>query len=84
MEVISYTEARAKLKEVMDRVVEDCTPTIITRQRGKPVVMISLDDWNSMDATMYLLSSPRNAARLRESIAEADAGLAVERELIDL
>ena len=58
----------------MDRVVDDCVPIAITRQRGKPVVMIGLDDWNSMNETRYLLASPNNARALLESIADADAG----------
>ncbi len=62
----------------MDRAVNDHTPIAITRQRGKPVVMIDLDDWNAIQETMYLLSSPNNAKRLMESIAEADAGRLIE------
>ena len=82
MDVISYTEARANLKRVMDNVVRDRTPTIIARRKGQAVVMISLDEWNAMEATEHLLRSPENARRLREAIAELDAGKGVERELI--
>ncbi|HMT44104.1 MAG TPA: type II toxin-antitoxin system prevent-host-death family antitoxin [Chakrabartia sp.] len=74
MEIVTYSETRANLKAIMDRVVEDHTPTAITRQRGKPVVMVSLEDWNAMQETMYLLSTPNNAKRLLNSIANADAG----------
>ncbi len=74
MEIVSYSETRANLKAIMDRVVDDCVPIAITRQRGKPVVMIGLDDWNSMNETRYLLASPNNARALLESIADADAG----------
>jgi antitoxin YefM len=73
MEIVTYSETRANLKAVMDRVINDCTPIAITRQRGKPVVMISLDEWNSIQETMYLMSGP-NAARLMESIANIKAG----------
>jgi antitoxin YefM len=73
MDIVSYSEARANLKTIMDRVIDDCTPIAITRQRGKPVVMISLDEWNSIQETMYLMSGP-NAARLLESIANIKAG----------
>ena len=83
MEVLNFTETRANLKAVMDRVVDDCVPVVITRQRGKPVVMISLDAWNSMEETEYLLSSSANAAELRASIAELNAGAGQERTLIE-
>lgn len=83
MEIVTYSETRANLKAIMDRVVNDHTPIAITRQRGKPVVMVDLDDWNAMRETMYLLSTPNNTKRLMESIAELDAGKGVERELIE-
>jgi antitoxin YefM len=78
MEIVTYSETRANLKAIMDRAVNDHTPIAITRQRGKPVVMIDLDDWNAIQETMYLLSSPNNAKLLMESIAEADAGRLIE------
>jgi antitoxin YefM len=83
MEIVTYSETRANLKAIMDRAVNDHIPIAITRQRGKPVVMIDLDDWNAIQETMYLLSTPNNAKRLMESIAELDAGKGTERELID-
>jgi antitoxin YefM len=83
MDVISYSDSRAKLKEVMDRVVEDHRPVVITRQRAEAVVMVSLADWNAMEETVRLLSSPSNAARLRDAITELDAGKGVERDLIE-
>lgn len=82
MDVVSYTDARANLKAVMDRVVNDRTHIVVTRQKAAPVVMVSLDDWNAMEETLHLLSSKKNAERLRESIAQLEAGKGVERELI--
>ena len=78
MELINYSEARNNLKAVMDRAVNDHVPIAITRQRGKPVVMVDLDDWNAMTETRYLMSTPANAKRLMESIAQADAGQFIE------
>jgi antitoxin YefM len=83
MNVLSYTDTRANLKDVMDRVVDDCTPVVVTRQKGEAVVMVSLADWNAMEETLHLLSNPANAARLREAIAEMDAGGGAEQTLID-
>jgi antitoxin YefM len=83
MEIVNYSEARNNLKAIMDRAVNDHVPIAITRQRGKPVVMVDLDDWNAMNETRYLLATPNNAKRLLESIAELDAGKGVVRELIE-
>lgn len=83
MNVVSYSETRANLKEVMDRVVEDHDPVIVTRKRGEAVVMISLADWNAMDATRYLLSTEANERELMESIRQLEAGEGQVRELIE-
>jgi len=83
MDVLSYSETRARLKEVMDRVVEDRSPVVITRQKAEAVVMVSLADWNAMEETLHLLSSPTNAQRLREAIRQLDEGGGKERELIE-
>jgi antitoxin YefM len=79
MRVLSYSDTRARLKrarlkEVMDGVVEDRAPVIVTRKRGEAVVMVSLADWNAMEETTRLLSSPTNAARLMEAIRGLEAG----------
>ncbi|QJP06721.1 type II toxin-antitoxin system Phd/YefM family antitoxin [Pseudomonas multiresinivorans] len=81
MQVLTFTQARADLKQTMDDVCRDHEPAVITRQRGEPVVMISLEDYNGMQETLYLLSSTANAKRLRESIDEVRAGKAQVKEL---
>lgn len=82
MNVLTYSEARAGFKQAMDDVCRDHEPTVITRQRGDHVVMMSLDDFNSMEETMYLLGNPKNAQRLMESIAQVKAGKSRQRELL--
>lgn len=82
MDVVTYTDARANLKDVMDRVVEDRTHVVVTRQKAEPVVIVSLSDWNAMEETMHLLSTPNNAERLRASIRQLDAGQGQERDLV--
>lgn len=82
MDVLTYSDARANLKGVMDRVVSDRTHVVVTRQKAEAVVMVSLEDWNTMEETMHLLSNPKNADRLRESVRELDEGKGVERELV--
>lgn len=83
MEVLTYSDARANLKGVMDRVVDDKTQVVVTRQRAEAVVMMSLSDWNAVEETMHLLSTPANAQRLRASITQLNAGRGEERELIN-
>ena len=74
MESISLSAARADLKSVMDRVVADRVPVAITRQRGEGVVIVSASEWASIEETLYLLRSPKNAERLLESIREFERG----------
>jgi antitoxin YefM len=83
MRTINFSEARKHLKEVLDRVVDDADITIITRRDADDVVLMSLSEYNSWKETEYLLSSPANARHLRESIAQANAGRIVYRDLID-
>ena len=83
MDVLTYSDTRANLKDVMDRVVRDKTPVVITRQKAEAVVMVSLSDWNAMEETLHLLSTPANAERLRASIRELDAGDGAEHPLSD-
>jgi len=82
MDVISYSDTRAHLKDVMDRVVADRTPVVISRQKAESVVMISLADWNAIEESMHLLSTAKNRARLLTAIGELDDGNASERDLI--
>lgn len=72
MNILSYSEARASLRQVMDKVCEDHTPTVITSQNREAVVMISLADYNSMQETLHLMGSPANARRLNQSIAQQE------------
>lgn len=83
MRAISYSEARENLKSVIDSVVADCAPIAITRQRGEGAVLVSESDWASIQETLYLLSSPVNAARLLGAIERLNAGQREEHDLIE-
>jgi iron complex outermembrane recepter protein len=83
MQVETFSRARANLKAVMDRVVADHVPVTIARQSGENVVMVSESDWASIEETLHLLSSPRNAARLMEAVQGLEAGGGEEHELIE-
>lgn len=83
MDVMNFSDARAQFKGVMDRAINDKQEVVVTRKKGEAVVVVSLEAWNSINETLHLLSSPRNAARLRSSIAQLDAVDGQERELIE-
>ena len=81
MDAITYTAARAKLADTMDRVCDDHEPIIITRSGQQAVVMMSLDDFKALEETSYLLRSPKNAQRLLASIASLETGKGKEQQL---
>ena len=80
MDVITYTDARAALKDVMDRVIHDRTEMVVTRKNQEAVVMISLEEYNAIQETLHLLRSPANANRLQDAIRQLDAGRGTERD----
>ena len=77
----TYTQAREKFAEIIERVCEDHEPYIITKRRDKAVVMMSLEDFDSLKETAYLLKGPKNARRLLESIKELEEGRGTKRDL---
>lgn len=83
MLVETFSNTRNNLKAVLDRVVASRAPVKIARQRGEGVVMISESEWEGIEETLYLLSSPNNAARLLEAVRRLEAGEGEERELIE-
>lgn len=84
MTAITYTAARENLASTMDRVCADHDPVIITRNRDQAVVMVSLDDYESLQETTYLLRSPANAKRLLASIDSLNKGKNLKKSVRDL
>jgi antitoxin YefM len=84
MKAITYTAARENLATTMDSVCVDHDPVIITRNRDQAVVMMSLEDYESLQETAYLLRSPANARRLLESISELKGNTGVTKSLAEL
>lgn len=82
MKTKTYTEAREKLSEIIEKVCEDHDPYIVTKRRDKAVVILSLEDYESLSETAYLLRSPRNAQRLLESIKELEEGRGQEKDIL--
>ncbi|MEO1639461.1 MAG: type II toxin-antitoxin system prevent-host-death family antitoxin [Pseudomonadota bacterium] len=81
MDVITYTDARASLKDVMDRVIHDRVEVIVTRKNREAVVMLSLEEYNAIQETLHLQRSPTNVKRLHAAIAQLDAGEGVVKDL---
>jgi len=81
MNAITYTAARENLASTIDKVCNDRDPVIITRKRNQSVVMMSLDDYEALEETAYLLRSPANAKRLVFALESLDKGKATKREI---
>jgi antitoxin YefM len=83
MNALTYTHTRQHLAEVMRAVNEDHVPVVVTSQRGKPVVILSLDDYHAFEETAYLLRNPQGAKRLLASVEELRTGGGLQKELIE-
>lgn len=83
MDAISYSAARKNLVKTMEKVCDDHSPVIVTRKNSRAVVIMSLEDFNAIEETAYLLRSPANAERLRHSIKQAEEGKLTRHNLIE-
>ena len=83
MKAITYTAARQNLSKTMENVCKDHAPIIVTRKTTDSVVIMSLEDYEALEETAYLLRSPKNTRRLIQSIAQLEEGRGSERELSD-
>lgn len=83
MESISYTAVRDQLAKTIQKVCEDHAPIAITRKGEVAVVMISMEDYQALEETAYLLRSPKNMRRLIQSVVELEEGQGSERELFE-
>lgn len=83
MKTMTYSAFRGELAGTLDQVNEDHKPVLITRQNGKPAVVMSLDDFQAYEETMYLMQSPKNAERLHTAMGDVEAGSLIFHDLID-
>ncbi len=83
MRAISYTAARANLAGTMKKVCDDHDPVIVTRKKNESVIMMSLEDFESLKETAYLLQSPANVKMLLASIEELESGRGQRRDLVE-
>ena len=82
MKVVNYTDLRVNLKKWFDLVVDDLEEVIIKRKDNRDLVLISLDEYNALKETSYLLSG-KNREVLIKSLEDAKAGKVVEKSLIE-
>ena len=83
MEITTYSNFRQNMKSFMDKVFLNRVPLFVTRTHGEDVVVLSKSDYESLNETLHLLSSPKNAARLLEGIAEYNRGEGTEKPMIE-
>ncbi len=83
MDALPYSMARKNLVQTMERVCDEHEPLIITRKSSRSVVMMSLEDYNAIQETAYLLRSPANAENLRNSIKQYEQGKHKHRGIIE-
>ena len=81
MDVMTYTAVRANLAKTMEKICDNHDPVIITRNKAQSVVLMSLEDYNALEETAYLLKSPANARRLSESIEQLESGKGTIRNI---
>ena len=83
MEATTYTTVRQNLAKTMEKVCKDHSPIIVTRKKNESVVIMSLEDYEALEETAYLLRSSKNTRRLIESIAQLEEGKGIEKDLIE-
>ena len=83
MKTMSYTESRARYADVLDSVTNDREAVVITRAGHEPVVIVSLEDYESLQETAYLMRSPANARRLLDAMERLEAGRGQARDIIE-
>jgi antitoxin YefM len=83
VKTMTYSESRRRYAEVLDSVIDDREEVVITRAGHEPAVIVSLDDYESLKETAYLLRSPANARRLLTSIEELESGRGTQQDLLD-
>ncbi|MCF8069604.1 MAG: type II toxin-antitoxin system prevent-host-death family antitoxin [Desulfobacterales bacterium] len=83
MEAMTYTSVRQNLAKTMEKVCKDHSTIIVTRKKNDSIIIMSLEDYQALEETAYLLRSPKNTRRLIESIAQLETGKGSERCLVE-
>jgi len=82
MEIVNYTEFRSNLKYWLDKVIDDVNELVIKRKSGNDLVLISLEEYNALKETNYLLTEP-NKTILLEAVKELEAGKGIKRNMLE-
>jgi len=83
MDTVDFVHFQQDPAQLLDKVVQDHAPLLVTRVDGPPVVILSIDDYHAYEETAYLMASPRNAARVQEAVAQFEAKQGTSHDLID-
>jgi len=83
MNAVTISQAEGNFRALVKRILDNVEPTVVTTESGESIVMLSLDEFNSWQETLYLLSTAANAEHLQKSIAEDQAGYATDQDLIE-
>ena len=81
MTTISYSDFRRHLAHFLGKVEDDCEEIVVSRGKGRKAIVVSLDEYLSLQETAYLLASPANRKHLEESIKAAEKGDFVDIEI---
>lgn len=84
MRTVKFSSFRANAKSFFDKVFNDHEPMQISRSGGKDMVVMSLEDYESIEETMYLMQSPKNAEHLKRSLTQLKEGLTTKIDLNEL
>lgn len=82
-DAVTASMLRSKLKAFMDKVCAERVPLLVTRKNGEDVVIISREEYEALDETAYLSSSPENARRLKKAITDVEGGIYQARDLVE-
>ena len=83
MNTFSYTHTRNNLAKILDEAEDSRAPIVVTRSGKSPSVILSMEEYESMEETLHVLSSAKNAARIHQSLADYEAGNFVAGQLVD-
>jgi antitoxin YefM len=83
MHIVTFSEFRNQLKQIMDASSDQHEPVIIKRSKGENMILLSISDYESLKETAYLLSNPANAEHLRKSLKSARNGKVLEKKLLE-
>jgi antitoxin YefM len=83
MDVLNYTEFRRNLAKNLDKVNDDAEIVIVSRSKGKNVVVMDLNEYNAISETLHLVKSEANRQRLQSAIDEMSSGVYHSHKLIE-